>query len=207
MRYSVVHDYYRREHFEFYRRYRNPFYSITFELEATRLKEFIDRHGYRTYLNLCYFFTRGAQEIEDFRYRLKGDQIVLYERLHPGLTAPAAGGRFSFVHLEYDEDPHRFNRRAESLWPPPDAPPELRQAEHTNYLYFTAIPGVAFSAFTHSWDDPTEGGARVAFGKLVERSGELTVSVGVQVNHLFIDGRALGRLAELTQLAFDRPEG
>jgi chloramphenicol O-acetyltransferase len=33
------------------------------------------------------------------------------------------------------------------------------------------------------------------------------VSVGVQVNHLFIDGRALGRLAELAQLAFDRPEG
>lgn len=205
MLYKVITNYHRRKHFDYYRRYRNPFYTMTFELDATELKDFVNRHGYRTYLNLCYFFTRAAQGIEDFRYRLRGGELVLYQQIHPGLTVPAANGSFSYRHFRYNDDVHAFNRKAQADWPSPDEPPQLTPSEHENHLYFTAIPGAVFTGFTHAWNEATDGAPRVAFGSLFERNGRLWVPVGLQVNHCFIDGRALGELAQRAQQAFDQP--
>ena len=206
MSYAVVEDYHRRGHFDYYRGYENPFYSMTFELDVTRLKAFADDHGYRTYLNLCYFFTRAAQQIEDFRYRWKDDKIVLYESIHPGLTVPAAGGSFTYAHFSFDPDVHRFNREADRVWPSSDQPGTLAAADRDDFIFFTSIPGAVFTGFTHAWNSRTDGAPRVAFGRLRERDGRRMVPVGVQVNHCFIDGRALGELAAGAQSAYDQPE-
>ena len=178
MRYRVVDDYHRQRYFEYYRRYQSPFYSMTFELDVTSLKAFVDHHGYRTYLNLCYFFTRAAQGIEDFRYRWRDGRIVLYEHIHPGLTVPAANGSFGYTHLRYDDDVHRFNAEAEKAIPAPEAAPDLKATEHENFLFFTAIPGAVFTGFTHAWNTNTDGAPRVAFGSLFERDGARLVPVG-----------------------------
>lgn len=206
MRYSVVTDYYRQPQFDYYRAYRNPFYSMTIELDATELKSFVDHHGYRTYLNLCYFFTRAAQPLEDFRYRLRAGELVLYERLDSGLTVPAANGAYSWANFDYDDDVHAFNRQASEQWPSPDTPANMTPAEHDNQIYFTAIPGGEFTGFTHTWNDPAEGALRVAFGRLIERSGRLVVPVGIQANHVFVDGRALGELTSRARRVFADPE-
>jgi chloramphenicol O-acetyltransferase type A len=203
MCFTVVPKYDRQHLFDYYRGFANPFYSMTFELEATRLKAFVDSHGYRTYLNLCYFFTRAAQSIEEFRYRWREEKIVLYERLHPGLTVPASGGTFSYAHLRFDEHVHRFNERAETQLPSPAAAARLPMTEHENFLFFTAIPNTVFTGFTHAWASPLDGAPRVAFGALFERDERLWTSVGIQVNHCFIDGRALGELARRAQEEFD----
>ena len=91
MRSTRIDDYYRQEHFDFYRRSLAPFYSVTFHLEVGRLREYLRGKGYPIYLNLCYLFTRAMQPIEDFRYRLVDGEIVLFDRVHPALTVPAPG--------------------------------------------------------------------------------------------------------------------
>ena len=204
MGYRVVEAYYRRETFEYFRGYRNPFYSVSFGLQFSRLKDFLDQRGWKTYLNLCYFFTRAMQPLEDFRYRLEDGAIVLHDTIHPGLTVPAANGRFGFAYFAYTSDAARFN--AESKMPPSDAAPDLTQESDSIYVYFTAIPGIPFTTFTHATDHPTDAAPRVAFGKPYEERGELWVPVGIQVNHAFIDGRALGELYQRAVECFENPE-
>lgn len=210
MGYRVVENYYRKEVFEFFRGYRNPFYSVSFVLQFSRLKTFLDERGYKTYLNLCYFFTRAMQPLEDFRYRMKDGDFVLYDSIHPGLTVPAAGGLFSFANFSYDPDVDRFNARA--VMPSPDAPPNLTDGagdpdeDASIHVFYTAIPGIPFNAFTHATPDPADAATRVAFGKPYEEYGELSVPVGIQVNHAFIDGRALGELYQRAVDVFENPE-
>lgn len=203
--YRVVEDYYRQTIFDFYRASENPFYSVTFDIEATGLERFLKARGYPIYLNLCYFFVRALQPLEDFHYRLLGGQIVVYSVIHPSLTWPAADGLFSFVNLTYDPDVERFNEKARAALPDPDEPARLESDEHTNAVYFTAIPGVPFTSFAHASDDPTNAAPRVAFGRFIRQGGRLRVPVGVQVNHLFIDGRALGELYERVRALFETP--
>ncbi len=202
--YRVVENYYRKEIFEFFRSYRNPFYSVSFRLQFSRLKAFLDERGWKTYLNLCYFFTRAIQPLEAFRYRHEEGRFVLHDAIHPGLTVPAAGGLFSFAYFPYVEDASLFN--AEAVLPEPDAPADLAEDESTIYVYFTALPGIPFTTFTHATDDPADAAPRVAFGMPYKDGGELWVPVGVQVNHAFIDGRALGDLYQRAVSCFENPE-
>lgn len=206
MGYRVVENYYRREIFEFFRSYRNPFYSVSFALQFSRLKAFLDERGYKTYLNLCYYFTRAIQPLEDFRYRFEDGTFVLYDAIHPGLTVPAAGGVFSFANVRYQPDVDRFN--AEASLPEPDEPSKLAGGTEPGdsiHVFYTAIPGIPFNTFTHATPEPTDAATRVAFGKPYEDRRELWVPVGIQVNHAFIDGRALGELYERAADCFENP--
>lgn len=206
MGYRVVEDYYRKEIFEFFRGYRDPYFSVSFALKFSRLKLFLNERGWKTYLNLCYFFTRAMQPLEDFRYRVLEGEFVLHDSIHPGLTVPAANGLFSFVNLEYHPDAAHFN--ATAVVPSPDAPVDLSAGHPTDaiYVYYTAIPGIPFQAFSHATKDPADAPVRVAFGKPYEERDELWVPVGIQANHSFIDGRAMGELYERAVECFENPE-
>jgi chloramphenicol O-acetyltransferase type A len=204
--YQVVPNYYRRAHLDFFARYRSPFYSVTFELDATAIKAFVERRGLPTYLNLAYFFTRALQAIEDFRYRLLDGQVVLYNQLHPALTVPAPGGRFSFCALRFHPEVDEFNRLARPAMERASSAVSLEGAPEPDYVYFTALPKVPFTAFTHVVpDDPAAGQPRVAFGRFRDEGGRLRVPVALLINHLYIDGAALGALAERAQAEFAAP--
>jgi chloramphenicol O-acetyltransferase type A len=199
----VVHDYYRREHLEFFARYRSPFYAVSFDLDATALKAELDRERLPIYLNFVWTMTAALQAVEDFRYRCEEGQVVLYEQLHPGLTVPAPGGRFSFCALEFHPDRGEFNRRAAPRLAEASAGVDLGGGKGAEFVYFTALPKVPFTAFTHvAPDDPLAGQPRVAFGRFARRDGRLWVPVALLVNHVYIDGVALGRLYEEAERGF-----
>ena len=206
MGYEVVETYYRQALFDYYRRGPSPFYALTFDLNVDRLKGFVDQNKYRTHLNLCYFFTRAMRSVEDFRYRWLDGRIVRYEGLHPGTTVPAPGGLFSFAYFEYCEDVAVFNREAEPILREAGRRVCLEPTAHKNYIFYSALPQVRFTGLTHTASEGvTDGEPKVTFGKFFVRGGHLRVPVGIQVNHVFIDGRALGELTEAAQKAFDHP--
>lgn len=206
MSYRVVEDYYRREHYDFFRSYEMPFYTIVFNLDITAVKAFSSDRGFPAYLTQCYLFARGMSRVEDFRYRVIDDQIVLYDNLEIAATLPAPNGAFSFAHFEHDPDLAGFLRRAEAKSMKARETATLADTAEGNTILFTSIPGVRFTGFTHATPaDKTDGRARVAFGQFYEEAGRLLVPVGLGVNHIFIDGAAIGRLVEEVQAEFDDP--
>ncbi len=207
MDFRVVERYYRQEHFDFYTKYGWPFYAATVRFDITALKAWADEQGHPTYLSLCYYFTRAAQAIEDFRYRIRDGRIVLYERLHPGLTVPAPDGLFSFAYLHYAAEPEAFFPAAEAVLVEAQQRVALRESEHKNYLYFTALPEVPFTGFSHAQSGHSSDVApRVAFGSFDRQGDALFVPVGIQVSHVFIDGRSLGELVERVQALYSKPQ-
>lgn len=206
--FRVVESYYRQEHFDFFRPYQNPFYSVTFPLRCSALTAFAQGKGVSKYLSLCYFFAKALQPLEDFRYRLREGRIVLYDHLDLGLTAPAPGRRFRFTYYAYHSDTAAFFRSAagqegedEGL----EGGRLLTESHRLNYVYFTALPKVPFTSFTHAVGSPDRAEPQVAFGKFYRKGADLWVPVGLQVNHLFIDGAAIGELAESAQRLYDQP--
>jgi chloramphenicol O-acetyltransferase type A len=203
--YVEVEKYYRQEHFDFYRGYRCPFYGVTFSLPAAALRALAKEQGWPVYLSFCYFFTRAMQPLEDFRYRLLDGRIVLYDRVHPGLTLPASGGRFRFSYFEYQDEPEDFFADAREEWARSVEGPLLQSQAEPNAVFFTALPKVPFDSFHHAFDDPAQTEPRVAFGRFRGEGDDLRVPVGIQVNHAFIDGAALGELVEGAEVLFAQP--
>ena len=196
-------DYPRRPHLELFRRNPNPFYSLTFELDATALRARARETGTSTYAALVWAYHRALSGIEAFRTRLHGEEVVLYDGLRVGMTVPAPARTFSFATLDWDPDPGRFFAGAAAAMAAASARVDLTGGDAPDFAYYTALPLVPFTSFTHvRLADPTAGQPEAAFGRFREEGGRSRVPVGVLVNHLFVDGADLGDLYEAARESF-----
>ena len=199
----VLREYPRRAHLEFFRRNPNPFYSVSFELEATRVLARARALGASTYAALIWAYHRALLGIDAFRTRLQGEDVVLYDSLRVGMTVPAPGRTFSFAPLAWVDDAPAFLARAADAMARASAQVDLSGGAAPDFAYYTALPKVPFSSFTHvPLADPIAGQPEAAFGRFQERSGRTFVPVGVLVNHLYVDGADLGDLYEAAQESF-----
>ena len=205
MAFRVLRDYPRRQHLEFFRRQANPFYSLTFELEATRVRARAKETGGSTYAALVYCFHRALLAIDAFRTRLDGEDVVLYDHLDVGMTVPAPDRTFSFANFAWEPDPLRFLAAAREAMAAGSARADLTGGKTPDYAYYTALPLVPFTSFAHvALPDPTAGQPETAFGKFRETGARSDVPVGILVNHLYVDGADLGDLYEAARESFDR---
>ncbi len=201
----VLGDYPRRPHLEFYRRYPNPFYSLTFELDATHLRAAVVDAKVSTYAGFCWAFHRALLTVDAFRVRLLGEVVVLHDTLRLGLTVPAPRRTFSFSDLDWHADPAVFFPSAAAAMARASASTQLVGGEAPNFAYYTVLPRLPFTGFTHvTLPDPLAGQPEIAFGKFREHSGRVLVPVGLQVNHVYVDGIDLGDLYDAAQDSFHR---
>lgn len=204
--YTVLLDYPRRAHFDFYRAHPSPFYSVTFELDASRLRERLADEGAPVYAGLCWHFHRALLTLPAFRVRLAGDELVLHDRLRMGMTVPAPRRTFTFATFEWEPEWAKFAGSARAVLARASEGIDLTGGHEPDFAYYTALPKIPFTAFTHvTLTDPTAGQPGTAFGKLAQRHDRFVVPAGLQVNHLFIDGGDLGDLYEAVQASFDSP--
>jgi chloramphenicol O-acetyltransferase type A len=195
MPFRPLPDYPRRAHLEFYRAHPAPFYATTFELDGAPLRARLAAAGLPVYAGFCWAFHRALLTLPAFRVRLVDGQPVEYDGLRLGLTVPAPRRTFSFATLEWDADPAAFFPRAAAAMEEASRAVDLSGGREPDFAYYTALPGVPFTGFTHVPPvDPTAGQPQIAFGRFTADGAALRVPVGVQVNHLFIDGVDLGDL-------------
>lgn len=205
MAYRVLADYPRRAHLEFFRRNANPFYGVTFELEATALREAARAAAASTYAAMVWAYHGALLGIDAFRTRLVGEDVVLHDTLHVGMTVRAPERRFTFAQLEWQPDARAFLARAGDVIARAEQGVDLGTGDAPDFAYYTALPKVPFTHFTHvALADPTAGQPEAAFGRFREEGGRTFVPVGVAVNHLYVDGADLGDLYEAARDAFAR---
>jgi chloramphenicol O-acetyltransferase type A len=197
MGYRVLTSYPRRAHLEFYRANANPFYGVNFELDATRVRARARALGGSTYAALVWAYHRALIGIDAFRTRLHGEDVVLYDSLHIGMTVPAPDRTFTFAPLDWEPDAPRFLARAAEAMEQATTHVDLSGGAAPDFAYYTALPKVPFTSFTHvALPDPLQGQPEAAFGRFREQDGRTIVPVGVLVNHLYVDGADLGDLYE-----------
>ena len=201
--YRILDDYPRRPHLEFFRRNPNPFYSFSFELDATRVRARAKAAGASTYAALVWAYHRALLGIDAFRTRLDGDDVVLHDTLRVGMTVPAPRRTFTFVTLDWQGDAGRFLAAAGVAMAAAARRVDLAGGAAPDFAYYTALPRVPFTSFTHvRLPDPEAGQPETAFGRFRLEGGRTVVPVGVLVNHLYVDGADLGDLCVAAQESF-----
>ena len=95
----------RREHYDFFAAMSHPFYSITFPVDVTALREYTKRNHLSFYYSMVYCVTKAMEATEAFRYKCRGEDIILHDRLVPSFTDLKKGSDlFHITTLEAGED-------------------------------------------------------------------------------------------------------
>jgi chloramphenicol O-acetyltransferase type A len=199
----------RREHFELFKTYEYPHFSLCANVEITAFRNYVKKTGISFHIAVVYLLARTANQIPEFRYRIRGDAVVEHDVVHPSSTIMGNNGVFSFCSLQYVDDFSTFARMSAIKIADVQQRPRLAEEDtgRDDLLFLTVIPWVSFTGFTHPMRlDTSDSVPRIAWGKYFEDGERTKMPLGVQGHHALMDGLHAGRFYEIAQDFFHHPE-
>lgn len=206
-KYLDVANWSRRELFEFFIDYANPYFNICTRVDVTRLVTFVRERDIKISLALHYFALRIANEIEPFRYRLRDRQIAVYDIVHGGTTVLLPNESFAYAYFDYQRDFEKFvddmGKAVDELRAGSGA---LKPTMRDDVIYHTTLPWISFTSFAHARNTGRgESIPRLVFGKFAPENERLMMPISVEVHHALMDGLHVGRFFSQLEEALADP--
>ena len=199
----------RRDLFEFFRSYNNPYFNICTRLDITNLLVHL-RKGQHVSISLAlhYVALRAANEVEPFKYRLKDGKVIVHEIIHGGTIVLQPNESFNFAYFDYQQDFHKFITAAQQSVDEASRDNKPLTADSSeNRIHFTVLPWLSFTSFAHARNLGTEESIpKIAFGKFFEENGRTLLPFSVEVHHALMDGLHVGRYVARVQEIIDTAE-
>ncbi|MBP6099969.1 MAG: chloramphenicol acetyltransferase [Flavobacterium sp.] len=191
----------RKEHFLFFKQMEEPFFGITTTIDCTRGYEEAKKLGVSFFVYYLHKTLVAVHAVENFRYRIDNDEVVLYETICASATVMRADKTFGFSYMEFADNIHEFADIVAT---------EIDRIQHTtgiftreypeNIIHFSALPWVDFTSISHArsftWPDSCP---KISFGKMTDQNGKKTMALSVHVHHGLVDGYHVGLFLEKLQ--------
>ena len=78
----------RKKHFEFFREMNHPHFNVTVPVDITAFLERIKDMELSFNFSFVYFITRAANEVREFRWRIRGEDVIEHKTVNPSFTVP-----------------------------------------------------------------------------------------------------------------------
>ncbi len=198
----------RRDLFNFFLSYDNPYFNICLRLDVTEVLSWLpSRPKASVALTNHYFALRVANEIEPFHYRLQDDKVLVHEVINGGTTVLLPDETFTFAYFDFDQDFDVFMKGAQESVARTIAKPSFQPTPRDNLIYFTTLPWLSFTSFAHARKRGRgDSVPRIVFGRFVKENDRTWLPLSVEVHHALMDGLHVGRYVNRLQEALDNPE-
>jgi chloramphenicol O-acetyltransferase type A len=208
-RYLDLENWPRRELFEFFVEYTNPYFNVCTHVDVTKLVELVrKRPGLRFSIAIHYFALRIANEIEPFRYRLKDGKVFVYDVINGGTTVLLPNETFSYAYFDYDRDFEKFvSGMGKAVDDLRNGDGALKPTMRDDLIYHTTLPWFSFTSFAHARNQGRgESIPRLVFGKYTREEERLMLPISVEVHHALVDGLHVGQFLTRLEEALAAPE-
>jgi len=184
----------RREQFELFKNFGFPYFSITADVDITSYQEALQKGG-RFTIGLVYALATAANAVPEFRQRIRGDDVIEFDVVHPSIIVLDDEEAFRFCGFPFAEDYTEFSKDASDLIEQARMAPSMYNLpDQDDFLFLTGLPWISFSGVFHA--APThapDSVPRIAWGKYRDVAGRIILPLNVQVHHALVDGIHVGR--------------
>ncbi len=201
----------RRGLFDLFRAYEQPFFGLAAPLDVTSLRAATGGPGGRSFfLAALWASLAAAQEIEPFRYRLRGERVIVHDAVGASCTVLRPDGGFGFGLFEWDADFGRFHDAGRREVERVRGGREIEPTDRDDLIHYTVIPWVELTSFRHARRSLADSSVpKVVFGKVYRdggREGERErMPVALEVHHALMDGYDAGRWYQALGARFADP--
>ncbi len=207
MKFIDIESWKRKDHYNFFKGFDYPHFNICGNVDITKFYSYIKENEIPFFISFLYVTTKAANDIKEFRYRIREDKVVEHEIVNPAFTVMGEGELFSFCKSKFVNEFNDFKTSASN---------EIEKIKNNiiiedepgcdDLLYMTSIPWVSFTGATHPIQmNPVDSIPRIAWGKYFEESGKIKLPLSVQVHHALVDGLHVGQYFNAIQEILDNP--
>ena len=196
----------RKEHFEFFSTFEEPFFSITTPIDMTIAYEKAKTLEIPFFVYYLHKTIAAVNQVENFRYRIEENEVVLYDEIDASSTIMREDKTFGFSFMKFNSDIHEFCKTVATEIERIQVTPGLFTREFPeNIIHFSAIPWINFTGLTHSRSFTLQDSCpKVSWGKLIDDQGKKTMSMSVMAHHGLIDGYHMGLFVEILQTELNK---
>lgn len=202
-----INNWERKEHYNYFKSLDYPHFNICANIDITEFYKFVKKERLPFFLSFLYNVMKTANSIKEFRYRIRNNEVIEHELVHPAFTIMTTKGVFSFCSTRYNNNFEEFIL---------DSRNEIEKSkkiinignepESDNLIYTTSIPWVSFTGITHPISkNPVDSIPRIAWGKYFEEFGKVKLPLSVQVHHALADGSHVGQYFRLIEEILQSP--
>jgi chloramphenicol O-acetyltransferase type A len=190
----------RKDHFDLYHSFEEPLYGLVSTVDCTKAYQKAKNENISFYLYYLYQSLKAVNEIDEFRLRILGDDIYLYDQIDVSTTVDREDNTFGFSYIKYYKDFTGFLLHAQKEIERVRKTSGLELKDHKNIIHFTAIPWISFTGLSHprKFSHP-DSIPKIAIGKYYKSDGKLIMPISVHVHHGLVDGLHIGNFFELFQ--------
>jgi len=153
---------------------------------------------------IVHLLTRVANEVPQLRQRIRDDQVVEHDVVHPTFSVPTdVSDAFSFCHVEFTPDLAEFVCTATQAMEEMRIHPVFEdEPDRDDYLFMSALPWISFTSVQHAMRyHPHDSVPRISWGKFFEAGGRTMMPLSLQAHHALVDGVHAGRFFEGVETA------
>ena len=191
----------RKPHFEFYSKFDEPYYGVCVRVDCAVAYAKAKREGYSFFLYYLYQSIAAANTVKAFRLRIEGEDVVLYDKINAGSTAPRDNGTFGFAYYTYTDDIQAFMAESSRELQRVRETTGLERRKVTDLIRNSALPWIDFTSLSHPrWFKAGDSCPWISFGKMTETDGRRSMPMSVHVHHALVDGVDIGAYIDAFQL-------
>ncbi|QKX06617.1 chloramphenicol acetyltransferase [Aquimarina sp. TRL1] len=194
----------RKEHFEFYKSFDEPFFGLVSEVDCSKAYRYSKNTKSSFYALYLHASISAINEIEEFKCRINEQGTpVYYDTIHAGSVIARNNGTFAFGFIPYDTDLNRFSNSLQKEIKAVHNSEGMRLNKETSridMIHYSAIPWSTFSGLTHARNFSVRDSIpKITFGKTYIKDTKVMMPVAVNLHHGLGDGLHIGMFLESFQ--------
>jgi chloramphenicol O-acetyltransferase type A len=192
-----IENWNRKEHFEFFSSYDNPYFGIVTEIDCTKAYERAKEEKLSFFAVYLHHAICAVNKVAEFKLRILNKDVVQYDEIHAGSTLARKDGTFSFSFIKFSADFQTFNDVLQQEITEVNNSSGLRlkgEALRLDVIHFSSIPWSNFTGLTHPINFNTEDSVpKIVFGKAYVKEGKRFLPISVEAHHALVDGLHLSK--------------
>ncbi len=192
----------RTTHYKFFKRMDYPHYNICMNIDITNFVAKIEENKIPFYYAMIYAATYALNQVKEFRYRIRGEQVVMHNIIHPSFSDMSNGtDLFKMVTVYMEKSIIDFTKKAEEKSKNQTDYFIIEDVEGRDDLtYITCVPWVSFTQLSHTISfDKDDSIPRLAWGRYFKEGEKILLPFSVQAHHSFVDGIHIGKYIDCLQ--------
>lgn len=187
-------------------------YSLTVDLDVTKVKKVLKQRGLKFFPAYLYLVTKTLNKQIEFKVALKDEKVGYYETLNPmyavfhdddktiSLMWTEFDNDFEVFYKNYMDDKNKYENNHGVLAQPDKMPP-------ANCYTVSCIPWVNFKQFSvHSYENKPYYFPSIESGKIHEENGNLIMPFSMTLHHATTEGYHVDKFLKDLQYQMDNPK-
>jgi chloramphenicol O-acetyltransferase type A len=208
MKKIVFDNLHRRKHFDFFRQMDQPHFGVTTVIDINPFLQYIEDRGWPFTPTTVFAISYTLNEIPEFRYRIRGEEVIEHELIHPSFTVTTAvSDVFSFCTVPFSFNATDFIDLALTKIEEMQHQPSFEDEKgRDDFIFMSAMPWISFTSVMHPMHyHPVDSVPRVAWGRYEKKEDKVIMPVALQAHHAVVDGVHMGRFFQLLEKKMQHP--